>query len=212
MSQNQPPTNWNSQNSSQPHGQQPLQPPPGFPGTPQYNPQQYQQPPQGYTQQRQQPQPNYPQQYQQQEIARQPQAPLAPAAGPLKTDRAFWKYLVFTPLTLGIYALIYLMEIGDTTNIIASRYDGKRTMNYILVALILAPLTLGIMAFVWFHGLSNRIGNELRRRGHSSTFSASTFWLWGVLGALIVVGPFIYVYKLTEAMNELSADYNRVGY
>lgn len=38
------------------------------------------------------------------------------------------------------------------------------------------------------------------------------FWLWGILGSLIAVGPFIYIYKLLHAMNDLSADYNVRGF
>ena len=44
------------------------------------------------------------------------------------------------------------------------------------------------------------------------TVTASTFWLWGILGSLIAVGPFIYIYKLLHAMNDLSADYNVRGF
>lgn len=43
------------------------------------------------------------------------------------------------------------------------------------------------------------------------SFGASTFWLWGILGSMIVVGPFIYTYKLLKSMNLLAADYNAKG-
>ena len=69
----------------------------------------------------------------------------------------------------------------------------------------------GIFMFVWFHQLSNRVGEEARMRGINSDFSATTFWLWYVLGSLIIVGPFIYVHKLCENMNALSANYNQHG-
>lgn len=41
--------------------------------------------------------------------------------------------------------------------------------------------------------------------------TAATYWLWNVLGVLIIVGPFIYMYKLLHAMNDLCADYNQRG-
>ena len=44
------------------------------------------------------------------------------------------------------------------------------------------------------------------------TVTASTFWLWEVLGSLIVVGPFIYHYKMLHAMNDLCASYNAYGF
>ena len=52
---------------------------------------------------------------------------------------------------------------------------------------------------------------ELRRRGIAYDFDASTFWLWGVLGSLIVVGTFINTHKLLKAMNLLAASYNIRG-
>ena len=56
-------------------------------------------------------------------------------------------------------------------------------MHYCLLTFVLAPITCGIALFVWFHNLSNRIGKELTRRGIGYGFSASTFWLWYVLGS-----------------------------
>jgi len=84
-------------------------------------------------------------------------------------------------------------------------------MNYVLMAFLLTPLTLGVIFFVWCHTLLNRIGAELARRGINYSVSASTFWLWFVLGAFIIVGPFIYTYKVITAMNLLAEDYNAQG-
>lgn len=73
-------------------------------------------------------------------------------------------------------------------------------------------VTLGIGWLVWYHRVSGRIGEEQAARGLPVTVTASTFWLWGILGSLIAVGPFIYIYKLLHAMNDLSADYNVRGF
>ena len=43
------------------------------------------------------------------------------------------------------------------------------------------------------------------------TVTAATYWLWSVLGTLIIVGPLAYTYKILHAMNDLSADYNMRG-
>ena len=75
-----------------------------------------------------------------------------------------------------------------------------------------AWVTLGIGWLVWYHRVSGRIGEEQAARGLPVTVTASTFWLWGILGSLIAVGPFIYIYKLLHAMNDLSADYNVRGF
>ena len=129
----------------------------------------------------------------------------------LKTDRNFIINVLLSMVTFGIYPLFFYNEITESINIIASPYDGKKTTNYILLMLVLAPITCGIWAIVWNHQISSRIGDELKRRGIGYNFSSSTFWLWSVLGSLIFVGPFIYSYKMVEAMNLLSADYNAKG-
>lgn len=132
-------------------------------------------------------------------------------ANQLKTNRGMVKTILLSILTFGIYGLIVYSGISSDINVIASRYDGKKTMHYCLLFFIVAPLTLGIAALVWCHRISARIGNELRRRGIAYSFGAGTFWGWNILGSAIVVGPFIYLHKLCQAMNLLSADYNARG-
>lgn len=84
-------------------------------------------------------------------------------------------------------------------------------MHFCLLAFIINPITFGIASIVWYHRISDRIGDELRRRGISYNFGASDFWLWNVIGSLIIVGPFIYLHKLAKAMNLLAEDYNTKG-
>jgi hypothetical protein len=129
----------------------------------------------------------------------------------LKTNRGLLKYLLLGTITLGIYPLVVMSALSDDINTIAGKYDGKKTMHYCLLFFLIGPITGEIATLVWYHRVSNRIGDELRRRGIASKFGASSFWLWNVLGSLIVVGPFIYLYQLLSSMNQLAADYNRVG-
>jgi len=131
--------------------------------------------------------------------------------GQLKTNRSLLLYILLSPITFGIYPIIVMSGISTDINIIAQRYDGRRTMHYCLLLFIIAPITFGIGAIVWTHKLCSRIGRELARRGIPYSFGAATFWLWGVLGCLIIVGPIIYMYKFLKAMNLLSAHYNVNG-
>ncbi len=131
--------------------------------------------------------------------------------GQLKTNRGLAKYILLGIITLGIYPIVVMSSISSDINIIAGRYDGKRTMHYCLLIFLVSWLTLGIGVLVWYHNLSSRIGNELRRRNISYQFGAGSYWGWSILGALIVVGPFIYIYKLLKAMNLLSSHYNVNG-
>mgnify|MGYP004597510041 CR=1 FL=1 len=137
--------------------------------------------------------------------------PIQAPVGQIKTNRGLIKFIILSAVTFGIYDLFLLAEISNSINVIAQRYDGKHTMNAWLLNLVVGPITFGFAYFVWNHRLSNRIGRELQRRDHARRVSAATYWGWSILGACILIGPFIYVWKLLHAMNELSADYNTRG-
>ena len=130
---------------------------------------------------------------------------------PLKTNRGMIKCLLLSIITFGIYPFVFYSGISTDMNIIATRYDGKKTMHYCLLFFIFVPLTLGIGAFVWTHRLCARMGNELCRRGIAYRFGAGSFWGWNILGLFIGIGPFIFLHKLCKAMNLLCADYNARG-
>jgi len=132
-------------------------------------------------------------------------------AGQLKTNKGLLKTILLSLITFGIYSLVVMSAVSNDINIVASRYDGKKTMHYCLLIFIVAPITLGIAGIVWSHRISNRIGAELNRRGIAYSFSATDFWLWNVLGSLIVVGPFIYLHKMFKAVNKMNAHYNVNG-
>lgn len=129
----------------------------------------------------------------------------------LKTNRSLTKMILLGIITFGIYPLVVYSLISSEINTVASKYDGKSTMHYCLVYFIFSWLTLGIVPFVWYHRISNRIGDENRRRGTGYEFGASDFWLWNILGSLIIVGPFVYIHKMMKAMNLINADYNVRG-
>lgn len=143
-------------------------------------------------------------------------APTIPAVDPKKpklqlaTNRGLAKYFFLGLITFGIYNMVVMSRIPDEINMVASRYDGRKTMPYFAM-LMLSPLTSGIITFVWIHNLCDRIGLELRRRGYDYKFGAATFWLWDILGSLIVVGPFIYIHKLMKSMNLINKSYNMYG-
>lgn len=135
----------------------------------------------------------------------------APVRANFDTNRSLVKYIFIGIITLGIYSIWVTARGGEDLNSIAGRYDNKRSMNYWLLVLLIGPITLGIAALVWWHKTSDRIGNEQSRRGLPKTISAADFWLWNVLGSLIIVGPFIFIHKWLTSMNALCADYNERG-
>ena len=129
----------------------------------------------------------------------------------IHTKRGLLKYILLNIITFGIYSLVFFSSISTDINQIAARYDGKKTMHFCLLLFLVGPITFGIAYIVWYHKLSARIGAELSRRGIGYSFGAGSFWGWNVLGSFIVVGPFIYLHKLSKAMNLLCADYNQKG-
>lgn len=145
-------------------------------------------------------------------VQAQPQQYVSSApVGQLKTNKGLLKYILLSIITFGIYGLVVMSSVSNDINIIASRYDGKKTMHFCLLAFIVGPITLEIATLVWYHKISNRIGNELARRNISYSFGASSFWLWGIIGSLIIVGPLVYMHKLFKATNLIAENYNALG-
>ena len=129
----------------------------------------------------------------------------------LKTKRGLIKLILLSLVTFGIYPLVLWSSVSNDINTIATRYDGKKTTHYLLMAFVFSWLTLGISPIVWNHKISARIGNELKRRGINYSFGAGSFWGWCVLGSLIGIGPLVYTHKQLKAMNKLSEHYNVYG-
>ena len=135
----------------------------------------------------------------------------APPVSKLKTNKGLFKTILLGLITFGIYPIVVFSAVSNDINVVASRYDGKKTMHYCLLLFIVAPLTLGIASIVWSHRISNRIGAEVKRRGIDYNFSAADFWLWNVLGSLIMIGPFVYFHKMFKATNLMNEHYNTYG-
>ena len=90
--------------------------------------------------------------------------PTAPV-GQLKTNKGLLKTILLSIITFGIYGIVVMSSVSNDINVVASRYDRKKTMHYCLLVFLVGPLTLGIGYIVWNHKLCNRIGAELRRQG-----------------------------------------------
>ncbi|MBR1808794.1 MAG: DUF4234 domain-containing protein [Paludibacteraceae bacterium] len=129
----------------------------------------------------------------------------------LRTNRGLAKMFFLSLITLGIYPLVVESHISEELNTVISKYDGRHTMHYCLIAFIFSWMTMGIVPIVWIHRTCDRMHNELLRRGIQYDFGASDFWLWNVFGSMILIGPFIFVHKRMKAMNLINADYNVKG-
>ena len=129
----------------------------------------------------------------------------------LRTNRGLGKMILLSLITFGIYGLVVWCHLSEEINTVASRYDGKKTMHFLIAMLLLSGITLGIVPLVWISKYCNRLGAEVARRGIDYKVGAGTFWGWGVLGSLIIVGPFIFCHKVLKASNLMNASYNTYG-
>ncbi len=140
------------------------------------------------------------------------QMPRANVYANMKTNRSMVLFYVFTFLTFGIYSLYFFSVLGSDVNFICEKRDGKRQMNYLIAIWLLGSITLGIVPLVWHTTLAERIGMEAKSRGINTNFNGGSFWLWDILGCLIIIGPFVYMYKLCKVMNMICEDYNQKGF
>ena len=124
----------------------------------------------------------------------------------IREDRRFWKLLLLTIPTLGIYNIVFWYSFTKDLN--AMNPDEKKIKNYILV-LFLTIITLGIYRWVWFFYLADRVqttGEELGipiKPGPGVTLTLKLF------GTFILIGPFVANYLVIRNMNKVARQYNR---
>jgi len=125
----------------------------------------------------------------------------------MKANRGLLKYFLLTIITLGIYPIVFWSSIGEDLNVIIPPPAYKKTTHFCICLFLLSWLTLGIYPLYWYTVVSSKMGAALRQRNINYNIDGGTFWLWEVLGSMIIVGPFIYVHKVCKAMNLLVTDY-----
>ena len=140
-----------------------------------------------------------------------PEMPAEESALKLPVGRSLVKMILLGLVTFGIYPTVIWSRIVTELNIAASGRDGKRTMPYFGM-LMLAPVTLSVFPVVWMHRFCDRVGKQLKDRKCGFRFGAKDFWLWGVLGSLILVGPLVFTHKVMKSMNLINGDYNASGW
>ncbi len=125
----------------------------------------------------------------------------------MRTNYGLLKTILLSLITFGIYAIVVYSRMSEDVNTVC-RKDGKHTMHYALMFFLIAPLTLGIGSIVWTHRMCNRMRDQIEKDNIDYSFGAGTFWGWGVLGSLIIIGPLVFEHKRFKAMNLLNERYN----
>ncbi|MBQ9801894.1 MAG: DUF4234 domain-containing protein, partial [Clostridia bacterium] len=121
-------------------------------------------------------------------------------------DRSFWRVLLLSIFTLGIYWL-YLMEItAENTNIACSR-DGKRTWGVFPVAM-LGLVTLGIFPVIWHAQQIRRYQNFCEKHGECCRVTLKYYLIWTLVGFPILVGPLIGWARFLAGYNQVCRIFN----
>jgi hypothetical protein len=110
-------------------------------------------------------------------------------------------------ITLGIYGLYWIFKLAKDVNTICEG-DGKKTGG-LLKVLLLGIITLGIYDMVWLYMLGDRLQDNAPKYGLAFKENGGMVLLWYVLGAFIVVGPFIALYIIIKNTNALAEEYNK---
>ncbi|MDR0585116.1 MAG: DUF4234 domain-containing protein [Treponema sp.] len=116
-------------------------------------------------------------------------------------------FILLSIITLGIYSLYWIHKLAKDVNVICEG-DGKKTGG-LLKYLLLGIITFGIYDFVWLYMLGDRLQDNAPRYGLNIKESGGAVLLWYLLGAFIIVGPFIALHIIIKNTNALADEYNK---
>lgn len=120
--------------------------------------------------------------------------------------RSLAGFIILSVITLGIYTLYWIYKLAQDVNTICEG-DGKSTSG-LLKYLFFGLITFGIYDLIWLYMLGDRLQDNAPRYSLSFKESGAHVLLWFLLGALVIVGPFISMYIIIKNTNALAVAYN----
>jgi Domain of unknown function (DUF4234) len=114
-----------------------------------------------------------------------------PPSGPVGKVRGTGMVILLTIVTLGIYSLVYYYSTHEEMK----RHSGDGLGG--LLALVLALFVGVVSPFL----LSKEVGDLYERQGRPAPVTAVT-GLWAIPGFLILIGPFVWLFKTNGALND----------
>lgn len=118
--------------------------------------------------------------------------PYAQPTGPLGEIRSPGMVILLSIVTFGIYGIYWNYKTCDELQ----RHNNQGLGG--VLALVLSLIGLGV---VLDFTIPDEVQKMYQRRGIQSPVSAIT-GLWIVLGVFIIVGPFIWIWKIQNALND----------
>lgn len=126
----------------------------------------------------------------------------------IRTDRSFWKLLLFSYLTFGIYEFWYYHKMVKDVNTMCEG-DGKKSPG-VLVWFLLSLVTCGVYNVFWWCNMHDRIRAAAKRYDATIEQTTSGLALYHI-GAYFVMGilSWVAIYKFIDSLNQLSVAYNQ---
>lgn len=122
--------------------------------------------------------------------------------------RNFWKYLLLSFVTCGIYGIYVLWGMVKDINEVCGE-DGKSSPNYIIVFL-LSYVTCGIYGLYWWYVQGERLYRAAPQYGVSIREKGSTILLWKILGYTLMpgIGALTATYIMFDNLNQIASLYD----
>ena len=129
----------------------------------------------------------------------------------LAESRGFWKTLLFSIITFGIYGWYLIYAFARETNI-ACKEDGRKTTG-LLLFILLCLVTFGIYGIVWYCMWINRCNEYLRKNNKPDGLQVSTYILTILLlGGLTLGIMYVVVFcKQLYLQNAVNSTYNELN-
>jgi hypothetical protein len=121
--------------------------------------------------------------------------------------RGLASYILLSIITFGIYGWWRIHVLAKDINLMCDG-DGKKTRG-VLAYLFLGLITLGIYDLVWLYMVGDRLHDNAKQYNLAFKERGGTVLLWFLLGALIIVGPFIAMHIIFKNTNALADEYNK---
>jgi hypothetical protein len=115
--------------------------------------------------------------------------------------------ILLSIVTFGIYGLYWIHKLAKDVNLICEG-DGRKTSG-LLKYILLGIITFGIYDLIWAYMLGDRLQDNAYKYNLTIKESGGAILLWLVLGAFIIVGPFIALYIIIKNINALADEYNK---
>jgi hypothetical protein len=115
--------------------------------------------------------------------------------------------ILLSLITFGIYGLYWIHKLAKDVNAICEG-DGKKTGG-LLKVWFFGLITFGIYDLVWIYMLGDRLQDNAPKYNLSFKESGGSVLLWFILGALIVIGPYIALHIIIKNTNALADEYNK---